>query len=112
MFDNCEIFNPEEDGFEIRRIAKGVSLEEAAQCFGYDFEELPKDDQRFLRAMHARGRAEAKVNACENFFEKMRSSPNGGQLAAQYLALFGDEWPRDGVSVQDNGFSFKVMLDK
>lgn len=102
----------EEDGYEIRRIAKGVSLEECSVCTtGLDLDELHKEDQRFIRMNHARGRAEGKVEAVDNFFEKMRTSPNGGTLAAQYLATFADDWPADGIATTQQGMSFKILLD-
>jgi len=111
MFEKCEIFKVNSDGFEIRRIAKGTSLEECAQCFGYTLEELPEADRRFLIAMHARGRAEAKVEAVDAFFEKMKATQNGGSLAWQYLAAFADDWPKDGVASAKDGLSFKVILN-
>lgn len=106
-----EVFDPATDEFEIRRIAKGVSLEEAAQCFGYELNELPEADHRFLKAQWSRGRAEAKVEAVENLFTHMKSGKDAGQLSIRYLSTFGEEWPSDGVSATKDGLAFKVVLD-
>lgn len=111
MWEDCKVFKPETDGFEIRRIAAGVSVEDAARYFGYELKELPEVDQRFLKAMHTRGRVAGCVEAADHLFTQMRTARNGGALAVQYLQTFSDDWPSEGAGVPGSGLNFKVVLE-
>lgn len=111
MWENCEVFNPDTDTFEIKRLAKGISLEDTALCFGYEYAELPETDQRFLRATHTKGRLENCVEAAEHLFTQMQNSRNGGSLAIQYLQNYSTDWPKEGLAGAGAGLNFKVLLE-
>lgn len=106
------IFDPLVDGREIRRLAKALSLEEIANCYGFYLNELSKEDTQFLLKMHSQGRAEAVMTAAETLFSRMQDQKSGGPLAIDYLTKFGAEWPDEGVAGTTNGISFKVLMDK
>lgn len=110
MFENCTIFNPNIDALEIKHNSRGISLEDTARCFGYEFAELPEPDQRFLKAMHMRGRAEGLSEAADHLFSQMKTARNGGALAVQYLQNFSEDWPTEGIGTGGNGLNFKVVL--
>ena len=111
-FPDCEVFDTNIDHVEIKRISKGISLDDCARCFGYELEELPEADRRFLKAMHTRGRAEGLTEAVDHLFSQMKTARNGGALAVQYLQNFTDDWPKEGIGTGGAGLNFKVLLNE
>ena len=100
------------DEYDIRDLARGLTLEECANYYGFEkLSDLPTYDQQYLRAHHTRGRVGGKRQAVEELFCQMKNPRTGGNLALQYLTRFADDWPTDGVGASASGFNFKVILD-
>ena len=110
LLENCKVFQ-KNDEFEIRTLARGMTREEVATCFGYDFSELEDADRRYLNAHWTRGRKAGIAQAVEDLFVQMKHPKTGADVCLNYLTRFADDWPEEGVSA-GAGFNFKVLMEK
>ena len=110
LIPDCKVFK-KNDEYEIRTLARGMTMQEIANCFGYDYAELNEFDVRYLRAHWTRGRKAGIAQAVEDLFVQMKHPKTGADVCLNYLTRFADDWPEDGVAA-GAGFNFKVLMEK
>ena len=89
-------------------LAMGLSYTEALAYWGVTEDELNPAEKRYFRTAYDRGVVQAKHLATQKLFASM-SDKNGGQVAMQYLKMFGERFPADSEGASGSNFHLRVV---
>jgi len=102
----------EHDEYTIRRVARGMTLAEVFELYGFGANDLSIDDNEFFMYNYRKGRLDGVDTAVTELFKHMQQKGGAG-VAMSYLIRFAKDWP--ALEEADNDIagkkSFKITFD-
>jgi len=109
--DKVTLFQVDYDGHLIQRAARGMSLAEVCDMYGYSSGDLQGEDKKFLIYNYQKGRAAGIDSAIDYLFKHMQAKGGAGACTS-YLVRFAKDWEENEAADKDvaGKKSFKITF--
>jgi len=109
--DKVTLFNVDYDHLLIRKAARGMTLAEICEMYGYCSSDINGEDKKFLIYNYQKGRADGIETAIDHLFKHMQSKGGAGACTS-YLVRFAKDWEESEAADTDvaGKKSFKITF--